>query len=214
MSIPHVFTNATDTDIPRLVEIGQTCFPNAPEWNAPKFMISRWWRRIIYSSESKVIVLKSDHQIQSFIIYVDNEQVWNRLEKSGPNAKLIKIATAIFHPRILKSQLSKRMILKSQKAPNTGLPKSSEQPPAADDNPHKDAQFFAGLMGVDPSFRGQGIGRNMLLECEKFAAARGTRLVKIYVDPRNSRAQSIYMSMGYSHAGRVRNSLMMVKKIS
>lgn len=213
MSDQHNFAIATLEDIPRLAEIGKVCFASAPEWNAPRFIIERWWKSIILADESDVLVLRSDGRVEAFIIYVDNEEVWNYYEKIGPNSRSVKLLTMLLRPKVLRSRLKKlaKLKLKSTNLQQVS-PQDKRDEPVADQGSR--AEFFAALMGVDPSFRGRGIGRSMLEACERMACDRGTRLVRIYVDPRNARAQTIYETMGYSHAGRMRNSLMMIKELS
>ena len=209
----HSFSTATPSDVDRLVLIGRVCFPNAPEWNAPHFIIARWWRKIICSADSKVFVLRDDGEAKAFIIYVADESVWDRLESEGPNRKSIKILVSILRPRLLKSRIIKLRKLRGDSTVHNAAQKENDF--ATIDVSHdSEPEFFAGLMGVDPQFRKRGIGRSLLEACEAMARERGTKIVKIYVDPRNRKAQSIYESMGYAHAGRWHNSLMMTKSLT
>lgn len=212
MDYKYNFSFATEQDIPRLVNIVKKCFPKAPEWNSPKFIIARWWKLIIQSDDSKVIVLRESGQVQSFIIYVTSESVWDKLERTGPNSIAAKTVAMLTKPKVLRSRLKKLLKLREKRqveSPRAPLFVSKVEQESARLQP----EFFAALMGVDPQFRKKGIGRSMLKECEKIAFERGTVFVKIYVDPRNIKAQEIYLSMGYAHAGRSKNSLMMTKML-
>lgn len=56
-------------------------------------------------------------------------------------------------------------------------------------------------VAVHPDFRGQGIGRRLLLAIEKIALARGHRRMTLEVRTSNDIAQHLYRKLGYVAAG-------------
>lgn len=215
MALEKITTRfAKPTDIPRLVDIVQTCFPTAPEWNAPRFMISGWWRRMIANHQCKIIVCCEPESIaNAFIVYVNDEKTWVKAENMGPYHKAVRLAVLLCHPRLFKSWLAKKRRMKHHK--NIGGTPLSQADPSPYEILYKNnkTEFFAALMGVDKSHRGKGVGATLLLECEKMAAERGTHAVHIYADPRNTKAHQIYRQMGYCNAGVFKHSIVMVKQL-
>lgn len=202
---------AEPRDADRLTEIVQTCFPMAPEWRAPRFVIRRWWRGLMGRTDCRVVCLRVDGVHQGFIIYVADEPTWDRIESTGPNSKLIKLFVLLTNPQVLRSRLRKRKRLReaAQSSPAT-----NPDATVSDRTEHwHDAEFFAGLMAIDPACRSRGLGTMMLQECERLAAERGSDLVRIYADPRNTRAHALYERLGYRHAGRGKGSLVMLKNL-
>jgi len=208
-------TAAVPADVDRLTEIVQIGFPMAPEWRAPRFIIRRWWLGLMGRDDCRVISLRVDGVHHGFIIYVADEPTWDRIESTGPNSKLVKLFVLLTNREVRRSRLAKRKRIRdARKAANEGGAEQSAQSalPTRTEDWH-DAEFFAGLMAIDPACRSRGLGTMMLQECERLAAERGSDLVRIYADPRNTRAHALYERLGYRHAGRGKSSLIMLKNL-
>lgn len=203
---------AVSSDADRLTEIVQTCFPMAPEWRAPGWIIRRWWLGLMGRDDCRVICLRVDGVHHGFIIYVADEPTWDRIETSGPNNKLVKLYVMLTNRSVRRSRLAKRKRLREARAQTTETESAQAQSPRREEDWHN-AEFFAALMAIDPSCRSKGLGTMMLQECERLAKERGSDLVRIYADPRNVRAHALYERLGYRHAGRSRNSLVMLKNL-
>lgn len=57
-------------------------------------------------------------------------------------------------------------------------------------------------IGVDPDFRGQGLGFSVLARAEEDVCARGVISVFLEVNQHNDPAQALYTRAGYSEIGR------------
>ncbi len=53
------------------------------------------------------------------------------------------------------------------------------------------------MIGVDPDYRGQGVGRDLLRAGLAHARDRGLRMVRLTVDDENRTAYNLYVSMGF-----------------
>ncbi len=52
-------------------------------------------------------------------------------------------------------------------------------------------------VAVDPAFEGQGVGSLLLAKAEEWCAAKGYRLLTLYVFAANARAQRLYERLGF-----------------
>jgi len=57
--------------------------------------------------------------------------------------------------------------------------------------------------------QGQGFGRSMMLALHSRAKAHGASRIRLRVHPNNSRARSLYQSLGYREAGMERGEILM-----
>ena len=62
-------------------------------------------------------------------------------------------------------------------------------------------------MGVHPNYRGQGLGRQLLLACIAKAQAKGITRIVLQVRADNLVANKLYESVGFAHEARLRNAL-------
>lgn len=62
-------------------------------------------------------------------------------------------------------------------------------------------EYYIDSLAVLPAWRGQGIGRALLREALNQAARLGIPQATIAVDPDNSKARSLYESLGFRHQG-------------
>lgn len=203
---------ARPEDAARLTGIVRACFPSAPEWWSPKALVNRWWRRLQQDDHCKVLVTEQDGVVAGFVLYVGSESDWVRIESMGPHCKPAKILAVLCYPRILRSRLAKRrrvariFAARDQSDPQTGIHEDTAKR-------WKDAEFFLGLIAVDPAFRGSGHGKKLLQACEQLALARNAAFVRIHMDPRNNQAQGMYARAGYTMSGHDAKSLIMVKML-
>lgn len=160
----------------------------------------------------KVLIAEQGDQVAGFVLYVASEADWIRIESMGPHAKPAKVLAVLGHPRILRSRLAKRRrvakIFAAQDQAVLAEPQSSKNTAS-----WKSAEFFLGLIAVDPACRGSGHGKNLLHACEQLAIARNATFVRIHMDPRNTQAQAVYARSGYTKSGHDAKSLIMVKKL-
>lgn len=61
-------------------------------------------------------------------------------------------------------------------------------------------EFYLDSVGVLPEFRGNGIGRSLLLSMRDKAYAQGFRRVGLLVDIENPAAERLYRSLGFEYA--------------
>lgn len=190
----------------------RSCFPKAPEWWSPTFIVNRWWRSLMNDGRCKILIAEQADQVAGFVLYVASEADWTRIESMGPHAKSAKVLAMLGHPRILRSRLAKRRrvakIFAAQDQAVSAEPNSSEIAAI-----WKSADFFLGLIAVDPACRGSGHGKNLLQACEQLAIARNATFVRIHMDPRNTQAQTMYARSGYTKSGHDAKSLIMVKTL-
>jgi ribosomal protein S18 acetylase RimI-like enzyme len=65
-------------------------------------------------------------------------------------------------------------------------------------NPVIDArEGWVGGVGVDPRYRGKGIGKRLMLEAEAFCRSKGAHEISLEVIEGNERAQRLYENLGY-----------------
>jgi mycothiol synthase len=64
-----------------------------------------------------------------------------------------------------------------------------------EDSAVRTAQVF--MLGVDPAYRGQGIGKGVLLMGLGYLRSRGAHIVELTVDSNNQTAYSLYQSVGF-----------------
>lgn len=62
-------------------------------------------------------------------------------------------------------------------------------------------------MGVHPSYRGRGLGRQLLLACIEKAKAKGITRIVLQARADNEVAIKLYESMGFAHEARPRHAL-------
>ena len=55
------------------------------------------------------------------------------------------------------------------------------------------------VIGIDPSHRGTGLGRALLVAGLRLLAARGLPQAMLYVDAANTPAIGLYSSLGFTH---------------
>ena len=60
-------------------------------------------------------------------------------------------------------------------------------------------EAWIGGVGVLPSYRGKGLGRDLMVAAESLARAKGAREISLEVIEGNDRAQRFYERLGYSH---------------
>ncbi len=56
---------------------------------------------------------------------------------------------------------------------------------------------YVSEVAVDPAFEGQGVGSLLLAKAEEWCAAKGYRLLTLYVFAANARAQRLYERLGF-----------------
>ena len=56
-----------------------------------------------------------------------------------------------------------------------------------------------GMLGVDPDYRGKGIGRELLLDGLSYLKEKGFKAAQITVDSENTVACALYQSVGFTH---------------
>lgn len=56
-----------------------------------------------------------------------------------------------------------------------------------------------GMLGVDPDYRGKGLGRELLLAGLSYLKGKGFRIAQITVDSENTVACALYHSVGFTH---------------
>lgn len=67
--------------------------------------------------------------------------------------------------------------------------------PGKDDTAARIAQVF--MFGVDPDYRGRGIGQGVLLTALGYLRSKGVQIVELTVDSNNHTAYSLYQSVGF-----------------
>ena len=67
--------------------------------------------------------------------------------------------------------------------------------PCKDDTAARIAQVF--MCGVDPDYRGRGIGQGVLLTALGHLRSKGAQIVELTVDSNNHTAYSLYQSVGF-----------------
>lgn len=205
----HETRPARDEDIDALTGIARACFAMAPEWRAPDRITRRWWARLIARPDCRVIVAADALGPAGFSIYVPDAAAWRRLERTGPHSRPLKLLVLATNPAMLRSRIAKRRRARHA-PPDAGSPRADTRTPA-DDASWREAEFFIGLIAVLARCRGAGVGSGLLAETERHATERGARLVRLHMDPRNSRARSFYEAHGYRLGGRDGSSFVMVK---
>jgi GNAT superfamily N-acetyltransferase len=58
-------------------------------------------------------------------------------------------------------------------------------------------------LAVDPTFRGQGIGKALLMQAETVANRRGISILRIDTSAQNKITQRLFPALGYVYAGEV-----------
>ena len=66
------------------------------------------------------------------------------------------------------------------------------------------------MLGVDPDYRGRGVGRHLLAAGISELARKGVRIIELTVDQENTAACALYRSVGFESW---RSSLWYEKKI-
>lgn len=56
-----------------------------------------------------------------------------------------------------------------------------------------------GMLGVDPDYRGKGLGRELLLAGLSYLKEKGFKTAQITVDSENTVAYALYQSVGFTH---------------
>ena len=69
------------------------------------------------------------------------------------------------------------------------------------DDPSDKEKGFIRMMGVDPSYHGQGLGRAILVAGINYLQRRGMTTIELTVDSRNTGAKRLYQSVGFKRRG-------------
>jgi len=69
------------------------------------------------------------------------------------------------------------------------------------DHPTEKEKGYIRMMGVDPGYRGQGLGRAILVAGIEYLRERGMKEIELLVDSRNTSAKRLYQSMGFKRKG-------------
>jgi ribosomal protein S18 acetylase RimI-like enzyme len=62
----------------------------------------------------------------------------------------------------------------------------------------KNRILFVDMLAVNSRFQGRGLGKELMLEAERFALKKRCSAVRLFVDDTNTKAIGFYESMGYS----------------
>jgi len=65
------------------------------------------------------------------------------------------------------------------------------------DDPTEREKASIHMMGVDPGYRGRGLGRAILVAAIQYLTKRGIKEIELLVDSRNPRAKRLYHSVGF-----------------
>ena len=57
--------------------------------------------------------------------------------------------------------------------------------------------FYIDTLCVDPAFRGQGIGTELIQFAEQYAKENGYERISLVVEQNNTKAQKLYTKLGY-----------------
>jgi len=69
------------------------------------------------------------------------------------------------------------------------------------DDPIEKEKGCIRMMGVDPVYRGRGLGRAILVAGIEYLVKRGMREIELLVDSRNAAAKRLYQSVGFKRKG-------------
>jgi len=68
-------------------------------------------------------------------------------------------------------------------------------------DPVQDGEAHVRMIGVDPAYRGRGLGRAVLVAALDYLTRRGIERVELLVDSGNTTAQLLYESLGFKREG-------------
>ena len=71
------------------------------------------------------------------------------------------------------------------------------------DDPVEKGKGCIRMMGVDPSYRGRGLGRSILVAGMDYLKGCGKTTIELTVDSRNTRAKNLYRSVGFKRKGTI-----------
>ncbi len=69
------------------------------------------------------------------------------------------------------------------------------------DHPTQKEKGYIRMMGVDPDYRGRGLGRAITVAGIEYLGQRGMKEIELSVDSRNSDAKRLYLSVGFKRKG-------------
>ena len=69
------------------------------------------------------------------------------------------------------------------------------------DDPARKQKGYIRMMGVDPEYRGRGLGRAILVAGIEYLRKRGMTEIELSVDSKNSSAKRLYQSAGFKRKG-------------
>lgn len=205
------------------ITLGRLCrrsFVKSPEWRVPMFIVGRWWRGVIEHPGCCVRVVSDDSGIIGFYIGVEDPGVWETMSKQGPHCKWMKGLVLLTRPAFLRSYHKKRRQARigrgsgdgntQNKGVNHGF--SAQRVRVADVVDDRGGLYLA-IMALDPRVRGRGIGKRVVEHFGDLGVELGVGTLWLHVDPRNERAQGLYLGFGYQFGGRDGNSFLMYKPV-
>lgn len=220
---------AMATDAKPLGLLCRRCFVKSPEWRVPMVIVQRWWRDVIEHPGCWVRVLEDQSGVIGFLVGVQDQTVWDRLGKRGPNKKWMKMLVLLTRPSFLRSQLAKRKRAKGKRRTgdcqgNGASTTADSQDGRGQSEPKIDrvriedvlgdqSGFYLAVMGVDPRERGRGLGKLIVEQFDRIGMELGAGVLWLHVDPRNERAQGLYKGFGYCLDGLDGHSLLMIKRV-
>lgn len=200
---------ATPQDAAAIARLCRMTFPGAPEWRAPVWIGTRWWRSLMEGNGCLPIIAKGEREeLLGFVIDIADPDAWAAANRRGPHSKLMKLAVALTRPSILRSRLRKRRAARGVEKTTGHSHRQGSGAPSG-----SEPRLFLELLVVSPNAKGQGIGSALLQRVEEHARSRGICLVKLLVDPRNQAAHAFYLRNGYRVAGTEKGSAVMIKEL-
>lgn len=190
---------AGKNDVPALIVISQTCFPDYLEWCTHK-QARRWWSSIVESNSCETwLYLKEDNACGFYRLVTD--PIGHQIEKAQLRPNTLTLLWAMLvNPGLLKKKLGGKINRIWRKRLQLNAPEFRFR-----------KSLWPHSLAVIPSMQKKGIGRELMLFSESRALELGFDSIKFFVKEDNIGSIKFCKKLGYEHTGYMDDCLFFIK---
>lgn len=178
---------ATVEDIPGLIRLCKSSFPNSIRWQGVYQWAEKWWKVAISSQAAEVWVIKSlKNEILAFNVLVIDELMWNGQKIHRNKAFCLQLFSFFKKPVLAGKSLLQKFQSKKMEVKNSEVTVQN--------------RVWLEMICVNSKYRGRGYAKKLMEHCENRSRFYERNAIILRVDMANYAAISLYKKMGYQKA--------------
>lgn len=186
-----ILRRACPADKNALVEVCRRSFRASLRWRCVPRAARQWWQYVLATGAAETYVFASDKEVKGFCVLITDAQLWARESQSRRMPLLSTLLVAPLHPTVMGAKILRRFAVASGRANPRAVAAARKWPRP---------RSWIELIAVDPTMRGRGVARMLLLACEARTVELGGAVIGLSVDADNDAAIRLYEAEGYSIA--------------